>query len=1311
MGAVEGRATAASGSVLSTVRPRALSATLVTFICATVAAFLWTVPAEALTHRGHSFETALETSGTNKLSSPNAVAVNEAVSGPGAGDIYVLDQGNDRVVRFGPKHEFLEAWGAGVNGGSEYERCSEEATCKPGVGGLAGAAKPRFDEPVAIAVDNDSSSPSFGDLYVVANRSWKRAIVYKFDFEGKYLGALLTKLEEKEELWPVMGVAVDKSGKVWLDREDEEEDFVIERFSNAVKNQLIGEPEEIEFPEIIQGHRAARPGFAIDGLGRAYLTYELNGRDIEEEEELIEERAEERKENKEAKVEEHIAEPCVKHACLVARYGPGEGEAILNEEAEIATFDAEANTTGLAVDTSSEQQASNDVYLDHLNSVSAFEQDGTLIQQFGAVQLAESGGAGLAVNSTSNEVFVADRANGRVDIFEPTKAGPPVIGEGSLSVASVTAESAELKALVEPAGLDTHAYFRYGVEPCSSGPSACSTSAPSPPGLDLGSGFGDKPFATQVNGLSASTNYHFIVVAENGSGEVISTEEGAFTTLPANTLEEALPDGRAWELVSPVDKRGVSVEPLSHEGGLIQAATDGRRFAFIAAAPVGEEEPAGNRAPEPAQLVASRGASGSWSTRNLTTPNAEAQGIQANLRREYEFFSSDLSQAAVFPYERLQSTQTTEPTSGTGIPEYMRSTDCSTAPCYAPLTQTSDTPPGSSPLGAATPDLKHIGLNPAVELAVWSAEEKTAGEGHLRQVNILPNGATATGTLGFGQPGEAVFQGNRNAISRDGSLVVWADALEGSIHLYQTELKQGLVETIQVDEQNKEEGLPVPTVHAKPVYQTSSVTGSRLFFTDDQRLTKDASMGTNPIEEKLEENEEAGDLYVFERDKPAGQRLTDLTPDLTLGESSAVQPGVIGASDDGSYVYFVANGVLSSDASPGHCVREGLKSAKCNLYEVHNNGIEWERPQLIARLSNEDGPDWAPIQPERTQYKVDELTARVSPNGRYLAFMSNQRLTKYNNLDANSGQPDEEVYLFDAAEGGSLACASCNPTGAQPVGVHDVQESGEGRGLLIDRLGIWSTDNEGGNDSWLAANLPGWTNLDDRESFYQSRYLSDSGRLFFNAADSLVKEDVNKGKADVYEYEPVGVGDCAKENTSRGCVALISSGKSDRESTFLDASENGNDVFFLTSSSLIPSLDADQAFDIYDARVCSGPEAEEACPTTALPPAPPCDEEACRPAPTPHPGLGGSLGSATTSSSGNVPPQQQVLGEKVTTKAKAKPLTRAQKLAAALKTCKKKYKGKQKKRVACEKQARKKYGAKKKPAKKSSSVAAKRGRR
>ena len=86
------------------------------------------------------------------------------------------------------------------------------------------------------------------------------------------------------------------------------------------------------------------------------------------------------------------------------------------------------------------------------------------------------------------------------------------------------------------------------------------------------------------------------------------------------------------------------------------------------------------------------------------------------------------------------------------------------------------------------------------------------------------------------------------------------------------------------------------------------------------------------------------------------------------------------------------------------------------------------------------------------------MTARVSPDGRYLAFMSNRSLTGYDNVDANpaaKGARDEEVYLYDAATK-LLLCASCNPNGQPPHGVFDTEKAGEGLGLLVDRRADWA---------------------------------------------------------------------------------------------------------------------------------------------------------------------------------------------------------------------------------------------------------------
>jgi hypothetical protein len=276
------------------------------------------------------------------------------------------------------------------------------------------------------------------------------------------------------------------------------------------------------------------------------------------------------------------------------------------------------------------------------------------------------------------------------------------------------------------------------------------------------------------------------------------------------------------------------------------------------------------------------------------------------------------------------------------------------------------------------------------------------------------------------------------------------------------------------------------------------------------------------------------------------------------------------------------------------------------------------------------------------------------------------------------------VFLYDA-QTGRLICASCNPASEnnggfrRPEGVFDTELAGEGLGLLVDRPEIW-------RNRWLAASIPGWTfNIfyGAPAALYQPRYLTDTGRLFFDSPDALVAADQN-GKEDVYEYEPEGVGSCG---FSSGCIGLISSGSSGKESAFLDASENGDNVFFLTAAQLVPA-DTDNAYDIYDARACttaspclsSNSSVVQECETTA----------SCRPASGGAAALVSAAASATFSGPGNI--ATGVLPSKTLTPPKPKPLTRKQKLATALKACRK-LKAKHK-RSLCEARAKKRYGAK-----------------
>jgi WD40-like Beta Propeller Repeat len=543
---------------------------------------------------------------------------------------------------------------------------------------------------------------------------------------------------------------------------------------------------------------------------------------------------------------------------------------------------------------------------------------------------------------------------------------------------------------------------------------------------------------------------------------------------------------------------------------------------------------------------------------------------------------------------------------------------------------------------------------------------------------------------------------DRDAISRDGSRVVWSetrDFVPERLYLRDTATDETILVNAAQGQGSTEPGtggqtLPEPLEEQQEVhYQAASSDGSKIFFTDTARLSEESS-------EEPAGEESPADLYelelVSDPGEPLRTRLTDLTPDETEGSADVLNL-IPGAGEDGEDVYLVANGVLAPEASRGQCPHDPEASsaagATCNLYVSQPDP---EHPgqreiRFIAALSYQDAADWGAgvagnglasnLPPSQD---LSAVTSSVSPNGRYLAFMSDRSLTGYDNLDAVSGQPDEEVYLYDA-QSGRLVCASCNPNPEgegfrHPHGVFDTQLSGEGFGLLVDRPEIW-------RERWLAASIPGWDfNITNGEpsALYQSRYLSNSGRLFFDSPDQLVAAASN-GKEDVYEYEPDRTGSCA---SSAGCVGLISSGTSQQESAFLDASENGEDAYFATAAQLVPG-DSDHAFDIYDAHVCS-----QASPCTS---SAETNTEQCESTSSCHgtaPAPAGQIALPATAAVAASPPAGAKQGVAPTkTVAKPKPLTRAQKLAKALRACRK-LKNTHKRR-ACQAQARKRFAPKK----------------
>ena len=857
------------------------------------------------------------------------------------------------------------------------------------------------------------------------------------------------------------------------------------------------------------------------------------------------------------------------------------------------------------------------------------------------------------------------------DCGQFTTPGPGIRSE---SVSNLASTSVTFDASIDPHNAPTTYYFQYGPG-TGYGHDVPLLTASEPRGAVVGSGEGDVEVSQHVQvGLAPGTTYHYRVVAvsepKTGEFEEFGGPDQTFTTQSAES-GLVLPDGRAWEMVSPPDKHGALILPIE-EGAVAQASVAGSAMTYVATAAT-ETEPQGyvNKM----QVLSTRGGS-SWVSRDIETPFTKPTGYSLT-SGDYYFFSDDLSLGAIQPLGAFNPSLSPEASEQT---PFLRATFLGgnvSEPCLPPIMHCyrplvtgalgyENVPPGTAfggePEGGclatecgpefvgATPDLSHAVVKSDVALSSTPGDEGGLYEwaaGKLALISMLP---------GEGGPASKASKPNpyraRHGISGDGSRVVWRTGEPNSSgHLYVRDTPRG--ETVQLDAAQPEAS---GANSAEPRFQLASSDGSKVFFTDTQRLTKDAGAHDG--------SGQRDDLYECEmvvEEGELGCRLTDLTP-LGPGGSADVQGAVLGASEDASLLYFVADGVFAPGAVRG----------APNLY-VRHGGVTG----LVAVLGA-DSPDWGRGDPAN----LGGLTARVSPDGRWLAFMSQRSLTGYDNRDANSGRADEEVYLYHAPTAGgegALTCPSCNPSGARPVGVES-GDLGNGIGSLAGGGGVWE------KTDWLAANIPGWTPARLGRVFYQSRYLSDSGRLFFNSHDALVPQDVN-GNEDVYEYEPPGVGGCSASvatfsERSGGCVGLISAGTSSEESAFLDASENGGDVFFLTAAKLLPQ-DSDTSLDVYDAHECTG-----VSPCFPVPPESPpsCGTEAsCKAAPSPQPGIFGAPSSATFSGAGNVSPPPPVKGSKTVAQ------VRAERLARALRLCRRDRS--RRKRVVCERRARRAFGA------------------
>jgi DNA-binding beta-propeller fold protein YncE len=271
-----------------------------------------------------------------------------------------------------------------------------------------------------------------------------------------------------------------------------------------------------------------------------------------------------------------------------------------------------------------------------------------------------------------------------------------------------------------------------------------------------------------------------------------------------------------------------------------------------------------------------------------------------------------------------------------------------------------------------------------------------------------------------------------------------------------------------------------------------------------------------------------------------------------------------------------SNLLVSEDGSYVYFFKNGLAPGETiagkNIYVWHDGQVEY-----VAALGEEG---------------LGKVQRMISPSGRYLAFSAYANPTGYDNssqacknVNVESDPPEgacRQIYRYDAVTE-ELTCASCRRDGGHPTGNTFISESS---GVQI-------------------------------VNHHFPRSVLDDGNVIFDTPDPLSEEDVNS-KRDVYAFD-------GEE------PALISAGTGPGDSTFLDATPDGKNIFFVTEDQLV-GLDKDTQADAYDARIGGGISAQNPPP---LPPV--CIGSACRSEAT-APGLS-TPSTEASSGRGNVKPR------------------------------------------------------------------------
>jgi hypothetical protein len=724
-------------------------------------------------------------------------------------------------------------------------------------------------------------------------------------------------------------------------------------------------------------------------------------------------------------------------------------------------------------------------------------------------------------------------SNSRLFAFSPLNISPPEVrNEAALQI---TATEALLEGEVNPNGVATTYRFQYTEEAdfLVNGFSNA-TSVPAEE-ADAGAGGAFTTVTEPLTGLEPETAYRFRLVARSNCNPLEPEEEcvvegaaGQFATYPVPIA--GLPDGRAYELVTPPDTNGriptasIFGTPVGPAGAfstpLALPGGDGLVFATEAGSLLGMP---GNGTYDTYEAL--RTADG-WQTGFTGLPGEMAAapaptGVSADHRYSTWALSS-LSTTSTLPGG---STYIRDPSGGV---ELVGQGSLGQDPKASVKWITPDASHVIFATGYVPGDGPAVERGPAIKLEPDAPPDDTAAvydrmpAGPTRVVSIKPDGT----------PFEADEKAFYKGVSADGSAVLFGITSDGDLYL-----RKDNSFTLKIAEGTYQGGETFDWTFAGV-----SEDGERVFYlTETSRPPDIPENWATALQGKLF----ACDVGSIGCTGPGASAPTQIG-----GGNKSV---VVHISADGSHVYFVSPEQL--DGSEGEVGAE-------NLYLWDGTSV-----RFIATVDHADliGEDLGSAGRARGlgMWTTDTVTsfqnrwtgpgnvpAHSNPDGSAFLFESRANLTPSDDTGGN-----RQVYRYDT-ESEELSCISCSPTGSPAASDARLQPVAA---LLLTSLPPVNT-------------LSPIDNMTD-----------DGQRVFFEAGDPLVPGDVDQ-TTDVYEWVAEGTGGCETEG---GCLHLISSGRSASPDYLYAVADEGRDVFFLTSDRLTAE-DPSGTPSIYDARIGGG---------------------------------------------------------------------------------------------------------------------------